>query len=71
VIDLFDYWPVAVLAGIPAKALIDKALARAPGGYQQSYPHKTWMSSKFHTDQTFRSYFTSSLEHFAATRGVQ
>jgi hypothetical protein len=67
VIDSYKKWGFAALAGIPTKALIYKALTMVTTGYQQSYPQKPWTSSNLHTDQIFRTDFTSSLQDSAAT----
>jgi hypothetical protein len=55
------------LTGIPAKALICKALASVAGKYQQSYPQIPWMKSKVLTDQVLKPDFTSSHQHAGPT----
>jgi hypothetical protein len=48
--------------GIPAKALIFKALARLKTRYQQSYPQKTWKQYKVHINQALSLYFARKLQ---------
>jgi hypothetical protein len=42
--------------GIPAKALIFKALDSASATYQQSYPQKLWVRNKAFVNQSLSAY---------------
>ncbi|MEO6625590.1 MAG: hypothetical protein ABIN37_12275 [Burkholderiaceae bacterium] len=66
-VDFIEQCGFALLAGIPAKALICKALASVAKGYQQSYPQKPWNAFKVLTDQVLKRYFTSSHQDVPAT----